>query len=170
MSTEMATRPAATSPAHPATPATPPADTTAPPAGQAVARPTGGQGVARNLSVFSVLDMIGQEMAALNADLALLGEALVPLDKTAEAIDMVVTNVDERSQLYEAPLATREATDAASAVASQMADMSVAVRQHTYTTQELNAAAFVALQTMRDVQDSQRAMGAGSRLLRDAGR
>lgn len=170
MSTEVAQRRAAQPPATQAATTQPTSGEITPAGGRGIAPPAGGGNVPANLSVFSVLDLIGQEMAMLNTELAALGEQLVPLDKTAEVIDMVVTNVDERSKLYEAPLATRQATDAASAVAAQMADMSVAVREHTYLAQELNAAAFVALQTMRDVQDSQRSMGAGSRLLRTAGR
>jgi hypothetical protein len=137
--------------------------------GRAVMRRSG-QALAANLSVFSVLDLIGQEMAALNTELADTSDQLDRLDRTAESIDIHVTNVDERSALYEAPLATRQASDAASGVAARMADLSMQVREHAYRVQMLNAVAFVALRTMREVQDSQRGIGAGSRLLRNAGR
>jgi hypothetical protein len=161
MATEVERRPTAPVPAG---------NTTSPRrAGQAVAPRTTGRNLPANLSVFSILDLIGQEMALLNADLTRLGEQLVPLDQTGEKIDIAVTYIDWISSEHQAPLATRQATDAASRTAAHMADMSVVVRKLAYGAQEANAAAFVALQGMRDVQDSQRHMGADPQLLRPAG-
>lgn len=137
-------------------------------ASREIAKPAGGN-VPTSLSAISVLDMIRSEMTQLNTELARLGEQLVPLNKTAEAIDAVVSNVDEISKLYEAPLMTRSATDAASAVAAHMADMVDIVRQHALQVQMSNAQAFLALNVMINVQDSQRAQGAGPRLLASAG-
>jgi hypothetical protein len=106
----------------------------------------------------------------LNTQLAQLGERLIPLEKTAEAIDAVVTNVDQRSQVYQAPAATRSATDAASQVGADMSDTASQARDAAFRAQALNAAAFLGLTAMRETQDRQRASGAGPRLLRDAGR
>lgn len=138
-------------------------------ASREMAKPAGGN-VPTNLSVFSVLDMLDQQMHHLNTMLAQLGEQLVPLDKTVVAIDANATNVDEVCERYQAPAVTRSATDAASAVGAHMSEMSMQARAHAYRTQELNAMAFLALQAMREVQERQRAMGAGPELLRPAGR
>jgi uncharacterized phage infection (PIP) family protein YhgE len=127
-------------------------------------------GVPTNLSAFSILDLIRAEMNELNTQLTHLGEALVPMAQTADSIDAVVTNLDELSKIYEAPAATRSATDAASAVGAHMADMCMAVQDHALQAQILNAQAFIALQAMLVVQDNQRAQGAGPRLLASAGR
>jgi len=137
-------------------------------ASRAIAKSARGN-VPTNLAAYSVLDAIGKEMADLNTQLQQLGELLEPLEQTANVIDQVVTNVDERSQLYQAPATTRAATDAASGVGQQMLDMARQARDHAYRAQELNAAAFLALGAMRDVQERERAMGAGPRLLRTAG-
>jgi len=156
--------PTALAPARPAA-----GGSTAGATGQLPARPLARQ-VPASQAAFSVLDLIGLEMANLNTDLATLGEQLIPLSKTADALDALVSNLDEVSNLYQAPTATLVATDAASAVASHTADLVVAVHEHSVLVQALNAAAFQALATMRDVQDAERATGAGPALLRDAGR
>lgn len=138
-------------------------------ASREMAKPAGGS-VPANLSAFSILDLIRFEMNELNTQLTQLGEALVPMAQTADSIDAVVTNLDEISKIYEAPAATRSATDAASAVGSHMAEMCTIVQDHALQAQILNAQAFIALQAMLVVQDNQRAQGAGPRLLASAGR
>jgi hypothetical protein len=134
-----------------------------------VQRPAGGA-VATNLSAHSWLDEIRQEMTLLNDELGALNEALGVLKKSSEALDAIITNVDELGNLYEAPATTRSALNADSAVATLIDNLVAAALQHGHQARVLNAQGFLALRVVNQVQDNQRAMGAGPRLLASAGR
>lgn len=144
-----------------------------PRAGNAVsrehARPAGGA-VALNLAAHSNLDDIMAEMALLNGELQILNDALGVLRSSSVALDAIITNMDELGKLYEAPATTRSALDADSAVATAIDDMVGVAQEHGHNAQVLNAQAFLALRAVIQVQENQRAMGAGPRLLASAGR
>lgn len=123
-----------------------------------------------NQAATSWLDLINKEMAELNTELTELGELLLLLGKTSSTLQQLVDNIDELGKLYEAPLATRTAADAASMVASLIGDMAQQARIHAYNTQACNANGKLGLRVVGDVQDSQRAIGAGPKLLATAGR
>lgn len=161
---------AGASPAPPANPAGPPAGPVpmmSAPAGRGPR--TGGAGPA-NLSATSWLDQINHQMFLLNQDMTRIGEKLQVLQFSADQAEDSVTNVDELSKLYEAPVATREATDATSMVASLITDMVAEALVHAHNTQACNANGKLGLSTVNAVQESQRAIGAGPRLLASAGR
>jgi hypothetical protein len=132
-------------------------------------RPAGGA-VAQNLARWSWLDELDQELRRLNDDLTRIGDRLDMLARSAEVLDQLVTNIDDLSKFYEAPAATRSATDAADTVASLIVELVRTTRGHAHTTQVCNAKAFLGLRVMNEAQDSQRNMGAGPRLLQTAGR
>jgi len=123
-----------------------------------------------DLSAESVLDVIAGMIAALHADLQHLTDQLGILGKTSESLDMTIGVVDERCQQYEAPAITRGATDAASLVSKDLADLVAEAGGHAYAAQVWNAQAAAGLGTVLQVQDRQRRMGAGPRLLASAGR
>lgn len=135
----------------------------------AVARRPGAN-VPMNLSAHSNLDEIMAEMTLLNDELSIANEGLAVLRKLSTSLDAIIANVDELGKLYEAPAATRSALDADSTVAALIDDLAGQAQRHGHATQVFNAEGFLALRTMRDVQDNQRAMGAGPRLLASAGR
>jgi hypothetical protein len=137
--------------------------------GSAVQRRAAAPGPA-SLAAHSNLDQLDQLMTLLNGDLELLNKLLAPLKAIAESMDKNLDNFDEYSKHFEAPAATRAATDAASAVAAEIVDLVGEAQQSSLDVQTLNAAAFLALRPMRDVQDNQRMRGAGPNLLRTAGR
>jgi hypothetical protein len=132
-------------------------------------RPAGGA-VALNLAAHSWLDEITNEMTLLNGELQILNDGLATLKASSAALDAIITNVDELGKLFEAPATTRSALDADSRVATAIDDMVDAAQQHGHNAQVLNAQGFLGLQTVRKVQDNERAMGAGPRLLASAGR
>jgi len=142
-------------------------------AGNAVSReherPAGGA-VALNLAAHSWLDEIRQEMALLNGELQILNDGLATLKSSSAALDAIITNVDELGKLFEAPATTRSALDADSRVATAIDDMVDQAQQHGHNAQVLNAQGFLGLGVVVKVQDNQRAMGAGPRLLASAGR
>lgn len=144
-----------------------------PRAGNAVsrehARPAGGA-VALNLAAHSNLDEIIFEMTALNGELQILNDALAVLKSSSTALDAIIANMDELGKLYEAPATTRSALDADSTVAAAIDEMVGEAMQHGHNAQVLNAQAFLALRAVIQVQENQRAMGAGPRLLASAGR
>lgn len=133
------------------------------------ARPAGGA-VALNLAAYSNLDEIMQEMALLNGELQILNDGLAVLKASSVALDAIIVNMDELGKLYEAPATTRSALDADSTVATLIDEMVSEAQQHGYQAQVLNANAFLALRAVIQVQENQRAMGAGPRLLATAGR
>lgn len=133
-----------------------------------MSRPAGGS-VAMNLAAHSYLDEIAAEMTALNGDLEVFNEGLGALKKLAESLDMILTNVDELSLLFGAPATTRSAADAASTVSTLIDDTVLEIQEMGHGVQVLNAQAFLALRAVLNVQDSQRAAGAGPQLLATAG-
>jgi hypothetical protein len=155
------------------TPAAPGTDLAQPAAGNAVsrefARPAGGN-VALNLAAHSWLDEILKEMALLNGELQILNDGLATLRASSAALDAIITNMDELGKLFEAPATTRSALDADSTVAAAIDNMVDQAQRHGHNAQVLNAQGFLGLQTVAKVQDNERAMGAGPRLLASAGR
>lgn len=147
--------------------------TTNPVAGNGVTREMGkpaGGAVPANLSRESWLDLISRQMHELNNDLTRIGAQLDVLQKTADALDLTITNMEELGKRVEAPQPTRSALDADSMVSSLISDVVRQTTDHAFRTQTYNAHAFLALGRMRDVQDHQRGMGAGPKLLNTAGR
>lgn len=150
------------------TPITPAAPPSAGPS-QELARP-GRSAVAQNLSRTSWLDLLNQRLRELDGTLEAIGDVLHTLGQAADALDGVISNVDELSKHYEAPAATRAATDADSMICALIANLVRETQRLAFDTRMFNAQSFQGLAVMRDVQDSQRTMGAGPRLLQTANR
>jgi hypothetical protein len=147
-------------------PATPSAGNAA---SREMTRPAGGN-VPLNLAAHSYLDEIKLEMALLNGELQILNDGLAVLKSSSTALDAIIANMDELGKLYEAPATTRSALDADSTVAALIDDMVGTAQQHGHHAQVLNAQGFLGLKVVAGVQDNQRRMGAGPRLLASAGR
>lgn len=130
----------------------------------------GGGNVPMNLAAHSNLDEIIQEMTLLNGELTVLNAALAELKALSISLDANISNVDELSKLYEAPAATRSALDADSIVATLIDELVGVSQQHGHAAQVLNAQGFLALKAIRQVQEHERGMGSGPRLLASAGR
>jgi len=142
-------------------------------AGNAVSREHGRRGggnVPMNLAAHSNLDEIVMEMTLLNGELTILNATLAELKALSEALDAIIANMDELGKLYEAPATTRSALDADSTVAALIDELTALTQRHGHAAQVFNAEGFIALTTVRNVQDNERAMGAGPRLLASAGR
>lgn len=142
-------------------------------AGNAVSREDGRRGggnVPMNLADHSNLDEIIMEMTLLNGELTILNATLADLKALSVALDAIISNVDELGKLYEAPATTRSALDADSTVAALIDELAGLTQRHGHAAQVFNAEGFLALKAVRQVQENERAMGAGPRLLATAGR
>lgn len=138
-------------------------------ASREVAKPAGAA-VVRNLSRASWLDLLNRQMFLLNQDLDRIGAQLDSFAKIAETLDATISNMEELGKLYEAPEATRSALDADATVSSLIVDLVRRAGMLAHQTQEYNAQGFIGLRTMNSAQESQRAQGAGPKLLQTAGR
>lgn len=138
-------------------------------ASREMARPAGGA-VARNLSRASWLDLLNQLMAQFHQDMERIRTLLAGLGKTSDTLDLVVANMEELGKLYEAPEATRSALDADAIVCALIADLVRLAGTQAAQVQDYNTAGTAGLRTMNNVQEHQRGMGAGPRLLQTAGR
>lgn len=134
------------------------------------ATPQPRRGGAPNLAAHSNLDEINALMVRVSLVLSRIADKMPVLAKTTESLDAVLDNVAALAELYEAPLATRDASDAAGTVAALVMDLVNQVGQLVQNAQLLNAQAFINQGAVVKVQDRQRAIGAGPRITASAGR
>jgi hypothetical protein len=169
MADEMVPSGAATNtPAPPTTPVNPGAVTPVPGGGRATQARAAGPGTAISHVAHSWIDEMVLEMTQLGKELEALFELMEVLYKTANALSLTIDNVDELSKIYEAPTLTVQAVDADSVVASIIVDLATTAGSQVGTARGFNAAGLEGLRAMLAIQESQRAIGAGPKLLATA--
>lgn len=115
-------------------------------------------------------DLIMHELGLLNDDLDRVGDKVTQLAGVAQEVDATLVRVDEESERVEAPTETVVATDAANHVGKLINDLVGDVGQHCRTTKLLTMTGQQAMRPALDIQDRQRSIGAGPKLLATAGK
>jgi hypothetical protein len=132
--------------------------------------PNGGQGGGVATTSESYADLIMAEMTMLDQVLSRVAAEVQVLADTAGQLDETITRVDEEAGRVEAPTATIAATDAANTVGVMIVEFVADLAVRTASTQLLNHHAREGMKPTLAVQDRQRQIGAGPKLLATAGK